>query len=465
MEPADPTAARSFLDRPSTAGGSTVRGVIAGLLSAFLRTHLRGGDPAALDSTDLVGRPAPLGASRMLKNYLVRGRVRRPCHHHPAARHVPRPGAGAVPHPRPRSRCRTCASTAAPLSGGWVSNDSIVCPYHGWEYEPGGAVKDPANQPGRGIPKKARVDSYPVRERYGFLWVFLGDLPEAERPPIPVWPEFDDLVGDGGQYKAVTGEYLWRSTTSGSSRTAATSRTRRSCTPAPSATRSAPTSRSTSWRSPTSGRRSRRSGCTPPAPKGIWSLVGRRGHNLKDRPPVATTAGWMLPNMIKLHVRLPLGNLIIYDTNIPVDETTTLVKWVALRDASPATGPTGTPSSGSRRSSARTPRSSTGSAPSCCRSISAPSCTSRIASSPCTTGGAGRNWPSRSWLLGEEDRIMGDVPRREATVIASPARRGHPELARAWVHKAKGEHPTVAEAERIGKARRDAEDNGTLEEL
>ncbi len=50
VEPADPTAARSFLDRPSTVGGSTARGVIAGLLSAFLRTHLCGGDPAALDT-------------------------------------------------------------------------------------------------------------------------------------------------------------------------------------------------------------------------------------------------------------------------------------------------------------------------------------------------------------------------------------------------------------------------------
>ncbi len=50
VEPADPTAARSFLDRPSTVGGATARGAIAGLLAAFLRTHLRGGDPAALDT-------------------------------------------------------------------------------------------------------------------------------------------------------------------------------------------------------------------------------------------------------------------------------------------------------------------------------------------------------------------------------------------------------------------------------
>ena len=50
VEPADPTSARSFLDRPSTVGGATARGAIAGLLAAFFRTHLRDGDPAALDT-------------------------------------------------------------------------------------------------------------------------------------------------------------------------------------------------------------------------------------------------------------------------------------------------------------------------------------------------------------------------------------------------------------------------------
>ena len=70
----------------------------------------------------------------------------------------------------------------------------------------------------------------------------------------------------------------------------------------------------------------------PPKPSGLWGKFGRLiGNDLKKRPPVTTSAGWMLPNMIKLHVRLPIGDMVIYDTNIPIDETTTLVKWVALR--------------------------------------------------------------------------------------------------------------------------------------
>ena len=38
---------------------------------------------------------------------------------------------------------------------------------------------------GRPLSKKARVDAYPVEERYGWIWVFPGDLPEVTRVPIP----------------------------------------------------------------------------------------------------------------------------------------------------------------------------------------------------------------------------------------------------------------------------------------
>ncbi|GLW97817.1 hypothetical protein [Microtetraspora sp. NBRC 16547] len=44
----------------------------------------------------------------------------------------------------------------------------------------------------------------------------------------------------------------------------------------------------------------------------------------------------------------------------------------------------------------------------------------------------------RGWWVGGDDVVTGDGPRRTATVIPSPARRDDPELARAWVHNARG---------------------------
>ncbi len=44
-------------------------------------------------------------------------------------------------------------------------------------------------------PRRVRVDDYPTQEKYGWVWVFLGDLPEAQRPRLPeLFPEFDDTA-------------------------------------------------------------------------------------------------------------------------------------------------------------------------------------------------------------------------------------------------------------------------------
>jgi phenylpropionate dioxygenase-like ring-hydroxylating dioxygenase large terminal subunit len=40
------------------------------------------------------------------------------------------------------------------------------------------------------LPPRAKVDSYPVQERYGIVFAFLGDLPESERPPLYDIPEY-----------------------------------------------------------------------------------------------------------------------------------------------------------------------------------------------------------------------------------------------------------------------------------
>lgn len=79
----------------------------------------------------------------------------------------------------------TCVHRGGALGTGKVVGDRIQCPYHGWQYGGDGRCKliptllDDAHIPGR-----ARVDSYPVQERYGVVFAFLGDLSEVERPPI-----------------------------------------------------------------------------------------------------------------------------------------------------------------------------------------------------------------------------------------------------------------------------------------
>lgn len=89
-----------------------------------------------------------------------------------------------------------CCHRGAALSQGKINGDCIACPYHGWEFNGAGrCTKIPALGAEVVPPKRARVDSYPVREKFGWIWVFLGDAPEEERPPFldDSWfPEYYD---------------------------------------------------------------------------------------------------------------------------------------------------------------------------------------------------------------------------------------------------------------------------------
>lgn len=80
-----------------------------------------------------------------------------------------------------------CTHRGGSLSHGQVRGDNVQCPYHGWQFSGAGqCVKIPSLGPdGQDrIPARTRIDSYPTHEEYGLVFAFLGDLPEAERPPL-----------------------------------------------------------------------------------------------------------------------------------------------------------------------------------------------------------------------------------------------------------------------------------------
>jgi len=92
-----------------------------------------------------------------------------------------------------RARClaNVCVHRGGSLAGGKVKGDCVECPYHGWQFDGAGqCARIPSLGAGAKIPARARVDAYPVEERYGLVHVFLGDLPEAERPTIMDIPEY-----------------------------------------------------------------------------------------------------------------------------------------------------------------------------------------------------------------------------------------------------------------------------------
>ncbi len=88
-----------------------------------------------------------------------------------------------------------CIHRGGSLGDGWFNHkhSAIVCPYHGWEFASNGrCVAIPSLGYDATPPPAARVDSYPVQEKYGLIFAFLGDLPENERPGIIDIPEYND---------------------------------------------------------------------------------------------------------------------------------------------------------------------------------------------------------------------------------------------------------------------------------
>ena len=87
----------------------------------------------------------------------------------------------------------TCAHRGGSLGKGWVKDGCVICPYHGWRYNSSGKC---TTIPSIGYdgkpPPRAKVDSYPVEEKYGLVFAFLGDLPEEERPTLMPIDEYDD---------------------------------------------------------------------------------------------------------------------------------------------------------------------------------------------------------------------------------------------------------------------------------
>ena len=65
------------------------------------------------------------------------------------------------------------------------------------------------------MPARAKVDSYPVQERYGIVFAFLGDLPESERPPLYDIEEYGTPEWKSQLYVLKLGAYYERSMENG----------------------------------------------------------------------------------------------------------------------------------------------------------------------------------------------------------------------------------------------------------
>jgi vanillate monooxygenase len=92
-----------------------------------------------------------------------------------------------------------CPHRGAPLSLGTVTEGKLVCGYHGLEMGCDGKTVAMPGQRVRGFPP---IRSYPVVERYGFVWVWTGDAALADEAKIKhlEWHDNPDWAYGGGLF-------------------------------------------------------------------------------------------------------------------------------------------------------------------------------------------------------------------------------------------------------------------------
>ncbi len=214
-----------------------------------------------------------------------------------------------------------CIHRGASLSAGRVTKGCIECPYHGWRYRGDGAASEIPAHPDARIPKRVRVDSYPVQERYGWIWVFLGDAPESQRPPIPEFPEYDDP-----SRRTIRGTFTWNANYG-------------------RVVENGVDFAHAAFVHPSFGDRDRaeikdyqmtkqewsakaRIAMQPPPYKGIW------GFKRKERSDVIAKPEWHIGGMsviLRLQITDDWNNA-LFDVNTPIDENTTLTHWQLSRN-------------------------------------------------------------------------------------------------------------------------------------
>lgn len=91
---------------------------------------------------------------------------------------------------RPAALADACPHKKLPLSMGRLKGNHIECGYHGMVLDGSGACVHIPSQ--TTIPKKARVRSYPLAEKLGFVWIWMGDADKADEASILDIEHFDD---------------------------------------------------------------------------------------------------------------------------------------------------------------------------------------------------------------------------------------------------------------------------------
>jgi phenylpropionate dioxygenase-like ring-hydroxylating dioxygenase large terminal subunit len=221
-----------------------------------------------------------------------------------------------------QSMSNRCIHRGASLAKGVIAKDCIVCPYHGWEYQAdGNCVKIPSQSPTATIPKAAKISTYPVQDKYGWIWVYMGDQTPGLLPTIPNFPQMKS-----GGLRSIQGKFFWNANYERVLENGLDFAHAPFVHAGAFGNPNAPEIAELVIESYAGGASATvQLAATPP--KGLWKLLVKG-----ERAPIKTRTGFFLPNLTFLEVYLPFGLLTIWTAHVPIDLNTTVSKWMNFRN-------------------------------------------------------------------------------------------------------------------------------------
>ena len=108
-----------------------------------------------------------------------------------------------------------CCHRQLPLSMGKLEGDALRCGYHGLLFNSqGNCIEIPGQE---SVPPQARVRSFPLLERFNWVWIWMGDPAKADPALIPDWwwadhPDWaftrPDMIHVGCHYQLISDNVL-----------------------------------------------------------------------------------------------------------------------------------------------------------------------------------------------------------------------------------------------------------------
>jgi len=96
-----------------------------------------------------------------------------------------------------------CIHRGSRLSKGFIRNNRVVCPYHGWNYDGSAQCVLIPSAPQDKPMRRARAIAHHSIEQYGLVWACIG-VPERSVPDFPEWQ-------DANYKKVICGPYPFKS--------------------------------------------------------------------------------------------------------------------------------------------------------------------------------------------------------------------------------------------------------------